>query len=102
MLEREAMAGEDRSSSDTPTRKPKLHHHFVNMHPNPDELCQWDSNMDKQKTEPEWYGPYLKEAERYNLPRTKENVDKACQEAGLNDLPEKHEGEKEFLSEVNI
>ena len=33
-------------------------------------------------TEPEWYGPYLKEAERYNLPRTKENVDKACQEAG--------------------
>ena len=56
--------------------------------------------MDKQKTEPEWHGPYLKEAERYILPRTKENVDKACQEAGLNDLPEKHEGEKEFYRKL--
>ena len=62
MLERESMAGEDRSSSEKPMRKPKLHHHFVNTHPNPDELCQWDSNMDKQKTEPEWHCPYLKGA----------------------------------------
>ena len=82
------------------TRKAKLHHHFTNIHPNPDELCRWDSNGDKQKSDPEWYGPYLKEGEKYNLPRTKENVEKACKEAGLDDLPEKYKGERDFYRKL--
>ena len=96
-LEREGMAREDRSPSDTPMRKPKLHHHFVNTHPDPDELCRWDSNVGKQKSKLEWYGPCLKEAERYNLPSTKENVDKACKEAGLCDLYKNTRARRSFI-----
>ena len=39
-----------------------------------------DSNAELQKTDPENYGPYLEEGEAYGTPRTKENVEKACEE----------------------
>ena len=38
-----------------------------------------DANAEGQKREPNWYGPYLQEGERYATERTKENVAQATQ-----------------------
>ena len=74
--------------------------HFTNVSSAPDMLQKHDANAEKQVTEPQWYGPYLKEGERYKNPRTEENWRKACQELGLDDLAEEEAGERKFYADL--
>ena len=39
-----------------------------------------DANASLQKSDPENYGPYLQEGEKYNTPRNAENLEKAYAE----------------------
>ena len=78
----------------------KLSHHFVNVSPNADVLHRRDSNADLQRSEPDWYGPFLAEGERYKTPRTLDNWRKACQAVGLDDLSEEDKPEREFYLSI--
>ena len=74
--------------------------HFVNVHAQPDYVTKRDANSELQRDQPEWYGPYLEEGERYQTPRTAENVAKACDAMGLNTLAEEHKGEREYYAKL--
>jgi hypothetical protein len=63
-------------------------------------FTEWDANKELQASNPEWYGPYLHEGEKYNTPRTKENLEKAYAAAGLNSLPEKYAGERDYYRKM--
>ena len=49
-----------------------------------------DANAKLQKSQPEWYGPYLDEGEKYLKPRDAENLAKAYEEMKLDDIPLKY------------
>ena len=72
----------------------------MNAHPRPDELAKYDSNVELQKKEPLWYGPYLDEGEQYHTPQTEENVDKAAEDMGLNDLKSELVGERQYYRDL--
>ena len=78
----------------------KLSHHFVNTHPDPNLLHARDSNAELQRTQPEWYGPFLAEGECYTTPRTKENVAAACKAVGLDELSAEDAGERQFFADL--
>ena len=81
------------------TRAPKLKRssrHFFNIHKQPDHEAKYDSNAELQRAEPNWYGPYLEEGERYHTERSPENVARACKEMGLDDLSEDKKGERDY------
>ena len=44
------------------------------------------ANAELQKSQPEWYGPYLDEGEKYLKPRDTENLAKAYEEMKLDDM----------------
>ena len=52
---------------------PRPHRHFVNVHRKPSHTTNYDTNSELQKSDPENYGPYLEEGERYNKPRNRAN-----------------------------
>ena len=66
----------------------------------PERLRSRDTNLEKQRAEPQWYGPYLAEGECYQRPRTQKNFREACQEIGLEDLPEDDRGERQFYEDL--
>ena len=72
----------------------------MNVHPRPDELARYDSNAELQKSDPLWYGPYLDEGKKYHTPRTEENVDKAAEDMGLNDLNSELVGERQYYRDL--
>ena len=75
MEEMNAMACEDKI--DHLACKPKRPlMHITNIHKEPGHVTKWDANARLQKSDPEWYGPYLQEGEKYHTPRTKENTGK--------------------------
>ena len=76
------------------------HRMFMNIHPRPDELARYDSNAELQKSDPLWYGPYLDEGKKYHTPRTEENVDKAAEDMGLNDLNSELVGERQYYRDL--
>ena len=92
------MADHDREARVVPPR-PKSNHVY-NIHPEPEFVCSYHSNKQLQVEQPHLYGPYLSEGETYCTPRTSENVAKACAAAGLNELPERYQGEKEFYCDL--
>ena len=49
-----------------------------------------DANAKLQKSQPEWYGPYLDEGEKYLKPRSAENLAQAYEEMKLDDIPAKY------------
>ena len=63
-------------------------------------MGNYHSNSQLQAEQPEYYGPYLPEGERYVTPRTPENLDKACAAAGLDELPERYKGERGFYRDL--
>ena len=93
------MADHDREARVVPPR-PKSNHVY-NIHPEPEFVCSYHSNKQLQVEQPHLYGPYLSEGEAYCTPRTSENVAKACAAAGLNELPERYQGEKELYCDLD-
>ena len=89
------MADHDREAKVAPSR-PKANHVY-NRHPAPGHVGSYHSNAQLQAEQPEFYGPYVPEGERYLTPRTPVNLDKACAAAGLDELPERYKGESFFL-----
>ena len=47
-----------------------------------------------------WYGPYLDEGKKYHTPRTEENVAKAAEDMGLNDLNSELVGERQYYRDL--
>ena len=76
------------------------HRMFMNIHPRPDELARYDSNAELQKSDPLWYGPYLDEGSKYQIPRTDENVEKAADDMGLNKLSSALKGERQYYKDL--
>ena len=79
---------------------PRPHRHFVNVHPTPSHATKHDANSELQKSDPEHYGPYLEEGERYNKPRSHENVEAACEAMGLNALADEDKDERPFYRQL--
>ena len=92
------MADHDREAKVAPSR-PKANHVY-NRHPEPEHMGNYHSNAQLQAEQPEYYGPYLPEGERYLTPRTPANLDKACAAAGLDELPERYKGERGFYRDL--
>ena len=53
-------------------------------------LGQPDSNAELQKSNPDWYGPYLDEGEHYMVPRTEANLSKAYVEMEMDQIAPKY------------
>ena len=85
-------------NASTPTSAP--FGQFTNVHPDPLAVAHWDSNKALQASDPENYGPYLEEGEKYNIPRTNDNFQKACTSLGLNALPKDCEAVKGELQKI--
>ena len=90
----------DRAGHKKETAAARLSRHFTNVAPDPERLRQRDTNLEKQQTQPEWYGAYLEEGECYQTPRTKENWHKACAELGLDELPAEDAAERDFYANL--
>ena len=90
-IERKCMAKED--SHDGSRGNATLDPLHNNVAENPDELARYNSNSELQRSNPCWYGPYLDEGEAYLVPRTTENITKACTDLGLDNLKEEWKGE---------
>ena len=101
MRECVSMGGEDALLGRVkPTPRP--HRHFVNVHPTPSHTTKYDANSELQKSDPEHYGPYLEEGEKYNKPRSHENVEAACEAMGLNALADEDKDERPFLPAAHL
>ena len=92
------MADHDREARVVPPRQKS--NHVYNIHPESEYMCSYHSNKQLQVEQPHLYGLYLSEGETYCTPRTSENVTKACAAAGLNELPERYKGEREFYCDL--
>ena len=101
--ERLAMEAEEQMSKDTPgTEKTskKGSGHFKNIHPYPEGVASKWSNPVEQCINPDWYGWYLDEGECYEMPRTGENVNKACKAMGLYNLDSRYKEEVPFYEQM--
>ena len=59
-----------------------------------------DANAELQRTQPEWYGPYLKEGECYEMPRTPENLAQALQDMKIDEIPLAYAGHRQTLEKL--
>ena len=98
--EKADMDAEDTRSHEPPRRKTYSQKLYNNVHQDPECRAIRDSNKLLQESDPENYGPYLDEGERYHTPRTAENVAKACKDMGIDDFVGDKEGEKEFYKKM--
>ena len=107
MAEQDGMADEDvdvggslRGAERRRMRGTQAERQFRNVHPRPDELARWDSNAELQKEQPNWYGPYLDEGQKYHTERTDENVEKVCKQMKLDELPDELKGERDYYKQL--